>query len=208
MQLPESSPEASAEAACRRGDYESAATHVLQSYGSEVYTFLLARFADSSGADEAFYEFAEDFWCKLPRFDWGHPLRAFCYQLARIAAERVLGGPDTRREAAELEQLAVPDSRFVGALARQVQLRTKPRLVSEVSDEYQKLRERLGMQERDLLILHVDRGLSFRELAFAMLAPGDATDSDQLEQRAASWRERFATLRSELSSLAAEAGLL
>jgi RNA polymerase sigma-70 factor (ECF subfamily) len=198
------SPEELAEAACRRGDYEAAAGVVYRAYGTEIYSFLLAQFrGDASCVDDVFSEFTEDFWRGLPAFEWRCAIRAWCYKLARSTASRYRRSPHNRPE----RRVAISSAGFLDELAHQARTSTRPYLQTQVKDEFQRLRDRLSDDEQDLLILRVDRDLSWREVAYAMLTEEPA-DDEQLKRLEVTLRQRFADVKQRLRRLAEEGGIL
>jgi RNA polymerase sigma factor (sigma-70 family) len=197
--------EIAAQGAWERKDYPTAATLVLEAYGGELYSFLLARFAHgSSQADDVFADFAEDFWRSLPAFEWRCSARAWCYKLARSAASRHRRSPQERVD----RRIPLSAARSVEEIIVRARTSTRPHLRTDVKDQVQKLREKLTPEERDLLILRVDRDLSWRDVAYAMLAPDEAGDDEQLRKLEVSLRQRFADVKKRLKRLAEEAGLV
>jgi RNA polymerase sigma factor (sigma-70 family) len=189
--------------ACERADYQSAATAVFEGYGAEIYSFVAARFhGQLSSADEAFSEFSEDFWRGLPSFQWRCSIRAWCYKLARSALSRQARSPQNQRDR-RLPLSAVP---WLNSVVDRTRTTTQPHLRTDVKDEFQRLREKLSTDDQDLLILRVERELSWKEIAHAMLENG--TDDDELRRMEAALRQRFSDVKRRLRRLATEAGLL
>jgi RNA polymerase sigma factor (sigma-70 family) len=194
--------ETASRAAWQRGDFQAAATLVLEGYGAELYSFLAARTNSLADADDAFCDFGEDLWKALPKFEWRCSARAWCFKLARSAASRLRGAASNRRDR-RVPLSAVP---WLDAIIDSTRTSTQPHLRTDVKDEFQKLRDQLSPEDRDLLILRIDRNLSWREVAHAML---DADDDDvQLRRAEAALRQRFVEVKARLRSLATEAGLL
>ena len=194
---------AQAEAAVRArhdaGDIDGATTLAVETYGAELYGFLQALARDEDLAAEAFSMFAEDLWKGLPKFRWEASLRTWLYALARNALHRV------RRDPARRPGRHVPLSQ-TGALSNivaAVRTGTSPYLRTEVKDRFEALREKLDAEDHALLILRVDRKMSWREIARAM--PADNVDD---EKRAATLRKRFERAKALLRDLALQAGLL
>jgi RNA polymerase sigma-70 factor (ECF subfamily) len=196
--------EALAKQACERGDFEGAATIVYDAYGREIYSFLLSQFQRSSGADDVFSQFNEDFWRGLPRFGWRCSIRAWCYQLARNASHRHRRSPhnDGRRH------LPLGSSSWAAKLLETARTSTRPHLKTEIKDEFQRLRDKLTREDQDLLILRVDRGLSWHDVAHAMLSAEQATDHETLRRKELALRQRYSEVKKRLRLLAIEAGLL
>ncbi|HEX2657201.1 MAG TPA: sigma-70 family RNA polymerase sigma factor [Polyangia bacterium] len=197
--------EAEAEAAWRRHAFEAVANIVFRDYGQEIYTFILAnRRGHTWSADEVFSTFSEDLWRSLPQFEWRCSLRAWCYRLARSASVRFGRSPHNR--AARRAPISV--GALAEEIAAQVRTETGVHLQTEVKDMVRELREKLKPQDRDLLILRVDRDLPWRDVAIA-LAPMDALlDEASLTRLEMATRQRFTEVKKRLRKLAEDAGLL
>jgi RNA polymerase sigma-70 factor, ECF subfamily len=184
-----------------RGELERTATLFLERYGQEILGFLLSRLRNATTSADVFSQFAEDFWKGLPGFSWRSSLRAWAYALARNAAYRHRQAPAQR----QVHQTFGEESPF----AQQVALhRTNTQLYmkSEVKSRMRELRERLTEEEQTLLILRVDRKLSWKELAVA-LSETDA-DAAELARKATNFRQRFQQVKHRLRALAVAEGLL
>jgi RNA polymerase sigma-70 factor (ECF subfamily) len=77
-----------------------------------------------------------------------------------------------------------------------------------VKDRFQQLREQLPEDDQTLLVLRVDRGLSWLELAEVMLGDDAPASDEQLKTEAARLRQRFQAAKHRLRKLVEEAGLL
>ena len=86
-------------------------------------------------------------------------------------------------------------------VAAEVRSTTALHLRSEAKDAIASLREHLSPAEQSLLVLRVDRGLSWAEVSAVM-----STFEDPLDSRAAA--KRFQRVKDKLRTLATEAGLL
>jgi len=95
----------------------------------------------------------------------------------------------------------------VSAVVQRLRSATDACQRTEVKDRFRLLREQLDDEDQTLLILHVDRGLSFRDLAIAM--SGDTSlDAPAIDREAARLRKAFERLKGELRRLAKRDGLL
>jgi RNA polymerase sigma-70 factor, ECF subfamily len=182
------------------GQLERAATRALEIYGGELYGFLHALARNDDLAAEAFAIFCEDLWKGLPTFRWEASLRTWSYVLARNALERVRRDPHRRAER------NLPISQYGTELAAQQRSMTQPHLRSDVKDRFAELRSRLDPDDHALLILRIDRKMSWRDIARATSA-GDGGDDD-LDRRAAALRKRFERAKATLRELATKSGLL
>jgi RNA polymerase sigma-70 factor (ECF subfamily) len=70
------------------------------------------------------------------------------------------------------------------------------------------LRQTLPPDDQMLLILRVDGGMDFRELAVAMAANDAVSDDAELDREAARLRKRFERVKERLRELARDAGLI
>jgi RNA polymerase sigma-70 factor (ECF subfamily) len=187
--------------ACERGDHDAAATLALETYGKEVLGFLIARLGEQRG-DDVFSDFLEDFWRGLPSFAWRSTLRSWAYTLARHAAARYVRSSQRKRV-----QIGIT-SAGISAVAEQVRSQTAAHLRSEVKDRVRALRARLSDDDQTLLILRIDRRLSWRELALVMSDEAEAPSDDAIETVAARLRQRFKSAKERLRKLAEAEGLL
>ncbi len=191
--------QADAEARCLealdRGDHAGAATLLVREYGPQLLGYLCSVLRSEADAGEVFSMFSEDLWRGLPGFRRECPARVWCYRLAWHAAARFLRDPyrgrGRRLETTELSRLVVEvrSSVFLGRdQARQATL--------------DRLREGLTPDERALLVLRVDRDLSWAEVALVL-----ADDQGEpLEESAL--RKRFERLKEKLAGRARAEGLL
>jgi RNA polymerase sigma-70 factor (ECF subfamily) len=191
--------EPDAEARCLealdRGDHAGAATAVVREYGPQLLGYLCSVLRSEADAGEVFSMFSEDLWRGLPGFRRECPLRVWCYRLAWHAAARFLRDPyrgrGRRLETNELSRLVeeVRSSVFLGRdQARQATL--------------DKLRAGLSPDERALLVLRLDRGLAWAEVALVLTEEaGKPIDEPAL-------RKRFERLKDKLAARAREEGLL
>jgi RNA polymerase sigma-70 factor (ECF subfamily) len=184
-----------------RGDFERTATLFLERYGQEILGFLSNRLRNATTSADVFSQFAEDFWKGLPSFSWRSSLRAWAYALARNAAYRHVHAPAHRR----VHQTYGDDSPFGQQVARH-RTNTQLYMKTEVKNRMRELRERLSEEDQTLLILRVDRKLSWNDLAVA-LSDTDA-ETAELARKATNLRQRFQQVKSRLRALAIEDGLL
>jgi RNA polymerase sigma-70 factor (ECF subfamily) len=178
------------------GALDRAATAALEAYGSELLGFLVAILRSESDASEVFAQMCEDMWRGLPQFEWRSSCRTWLYTLARHAAWR------HRRTPLEQRKRRVPLSQ-ISEVADRIRSRTLPHLRSEMKDQLAEIRAELEPDDQALLILRVDRGLSWKETAQVMGA--DDADSDAA---AARLRQRFQKVKAKIRALATKQGLL
>jgi len=71
-----------------------------------------------------------------------------------------------------------------------------------------KIREQLSDDDQELLVLRVDRALSWRELAMVMSGKGEALDEGEINRWSTLLRQRFVKIKKRLKELAQREGLL
>ena len=175
------------------GDTRGAATEAIRALAPEALRFLRALLRDEEDAADAFSEFAENLWTGLATFRGDASLRTWALRLARNAALNLRGEAWRRRG----RRFATGEA---SALAED--LRTK----SFVREERQraaldKLREALSVEDRMLLVLRVEQGLSWKEVAEILAADGEAADENTVTKR-------FERLKDRLARMAREQGLI
>jgi len=190
-------------AAFDAGELQVAATAALEAYADEISSFLGSRLRSPSDAAEVFSMFVEDLWAGLPKFAWRCSMRTWAYALARNAAARYLAAPQRRAGRA----LPLSNMGEISELIERVRSTTHAYRQTETKDRFRALREELDEDDQTLLVLRVDRGLSWRDLALAMT--GDTELSDEAASReAARLRKAFERVKAELRRLAERDGLL
>jgi RNA polymerase sigma-70 factor (ECF subfamily) len=190
-------------AAFDAGQMDTAARVALETYGDEIASFLHARLRSSSDAGEVFSMFAEDLWTGLASFEWRCSVRTWFYTLARNAASRYAASPHARAG----RQLPLSQSDSVSAVVARLRTATNVYQRTTVKDRFKLLREQLDPEDQTLLILRVDRGLSFRDLAIAM--SGDLSlDEEARTKEAARLRKAFERIKLLLREMAEREGLL
>jgi RNA polymerase sigma-70 factor (ECF subfamily) len=191
--------EAATRARCDAGDVDGAMRLALQGYGEEVFSFLVVRMRNEDDANDVFSQACEDLLHTLRTFQWRCSLRTWFYRVARSAATRYQRSPMNRSD----RRVALSN---VSELVDQVRSRTVAHLRSEVKDRMRALREQLDADEQQLLLLRVDRDLSWNEIA--EIVEEDADDDAQIARAAARLRQQFQKLKDRLRELAIAEGLI
>jgi RNA polymerase sigma-70 factor (ECF subfamily) len=190
-------------AAFDAGHLEAAASATLKAYGTEILSFLSARMRVPSDTQEVFSMFAEDMWVGLPQFAWRCSMRTWAYTLARNAATRYAITPHRRQ--ANNVRLTCPG--VLSELVERIHSTTPGYQKTAVKDRFRALREQLDPEDQTLLVLRIDRGLAWRDLAIAM--SGDVNgDDESLGREAARLRKAFERVKAELRRRAEREGLL
>lgn len=194
-----------AKQACEQGNFDAAATHLIEAYGADLLRFLYARLADAAAASDVYSEVIERLWTSLPRFEWRHGARGYCYAIARNAAINYATAGS--RRPSRNQSLSAIDEKLSAASER-VRSETLPYLRSEVKDRFRELRELLPLDDQTLLTLRIDRELEWRELALVMTFDAETPSEQALEREAARLRQRFVAVKEKLRTFAEREGLL
>jgi len=183
------------------GRLEHATTATLEAYGAEILRFLWSRLRRHNDAQEAFSIFAEDLWSSLPQFAWRCSMRTWSYTLARNAAARYAAAQHRHvLQHARLRRSDLIPHFTASTLSSALDPSTR------ISDRFARLREQLDSEDQLLLVLRVDRGMSWRDLAIAMKSNPRA-DHQTLEREAARLRKSFERIKTQLKHLGEVDGL-
>jgi RNA polymerase sigma-70 factor (ECF subfamily) len=176
----------------------------VEHYGGEILAFLIARMRGTSDGEEVFAAFAEKLWVGLPSFEWRCSLRSWAYRLARNAGNDYAGAAHNRPG----RHVPVSQAATLSAAVERVRTTTALYRQTAAKDRVRALREALSPDDQMLLVLRVDRGMDFRELAAAMADGSEMLDGDALDKSAARLRKRFERVKERLRELARAEGLL
>jgi len=176
-----------------RGDLAQAATEALQGYGPQIFGFLTAVLRESEAANEAFSAFSEDLWRGIGQFRRECSLRTWAYQVAWNAARQLARDPFHRRG----RRLRTSEWSRV---AEQVRSSSAAVREAAIRDRLSQMRARLDPDEQTLLILRVDRELSWKDVAAVLSEPGEPLDD-------AAVRKRFQRLKTKLHQMVRREGL-
>jgi RNA polymerase sigma-70 factor (ECF subfamily) len=175
-----------------RGELEPALERVLRAHGPGVLGYLENVLGDPDDARDVLQKVAEDLWEWLPSYRGGS-LRAACYRIARHGAARF------RREAWRRRRERMRTT-MASRIAASV-MSPESRFAMKPKDRLERLRAALDPDERTLLILRLDRELSWSEVAEVLSEEGDPVDS-------AAVRKRFERVKEKLAKLAKAQGLI
>lgn len=172
------------------GHLDRAATLILERYGQELLGFLHAMARPPLDPDELFSETCERLWKKLPEFRWQSSIRTWAYVIARNLLRsgfRAKLGPKGRID-------PLPSSEFSDLIAK-ARSSTPPHIRTRAKDRLHEIRQKLDPDDQTLLILRVDRGMAWKDIAEVIV---DENDDRSASQRAAALRKRFARLKERL----------
>lgn len=174
--------------------WSEAITTALNTYGDELLGYLVAITRDGTIAQDVFSMLLEDLWVGLPRFGWRCTFRTWAYKLARHALSRHGRSRSVRATA--------PLDASIEEIAAQIRSRTETFLRTETKDAVAAVRAALDPEDQALLVLRVNRGLSWREIA-EVFADGEEDDK-ALARRAAALRQQFQRIKGEIRAAAAK----
>lgn len=187
---------------CQSQDYALATTRLIEAYGPEILSLLLCRLRCEVNARDVFGMFCEDLWRALPRFEFRCSARTWAYVLARHAETRFRSEPQRRPD----RNLPIGDE--LNQLVDRARTSTAPYRDTRVRERLRQLRSRLAEQDELILLLRVDRGLSWRDIACVLAPPGSPAGETGLEREAARLRQRFQVIKQRLRQWAEKEGLL
>jgi len=182
-----------------RGDHRAATELALSAYGSEIYTLLLGLNRVRADADDAFSMFAERLFVTMPRFQWLCSMRTWAYKLARNANRDV-------RRASKADRNRPLSDASVSVLVIRLRTATASYLKDEKKEAFARLRDELPEDDRELLVLRVDRAMEWPDLARVFLE-GEPSEADVLRE-AARLRKRFQLVKERLRAEGRARGLI
>jgi RNA polymerase sigma-70 factor (ECF subfamily) len=180
------------------GSTDEAVTLAVETYGPEVFGFLMSRLRDDEAASEAFAQACTDLVASIPSFAWRCSMRTWIYKLARSAATKQTRGLRRKRGDVPLSE--------VSEVAEKLSSRTREWLRTEVKDAFADLRAELAPEDQTLLILRVDRGLEWNEIA--EVSSDEELADEERARASARLRQRFKSVKEELRKRAIEVGLI
>jgi RNA polymerase sigma-70 factor (ECF subfamily) len=167
-----------------RGRLDEAASRAIRAFGSGVFGYLVTLLGDRSQADEAFAQMCEAMWRALPGFRGESRVKTWLYGIAWNVASHARR--DARRKRAQ-----PLDSNQAEKLAEAQRTATATWQKTAARDRLAKVRAQLSHEEQSLLILRLDRQLSFLEV-------GQVLGLDEPTAR-----KRFERLKKKLQTLVA-----
>lgn len=187
------------QALLEKGDINAATQLIVERYGAEVFGYVASLLKDEDLASDAFSAACESVLHGVASFRAQSSVRTWFYTIARHAAYREARQQRRRR--------GQPLSMLERELTARIRTATAAFRRTDVKDKLSELRESLSAEERELLLLRVDRGLSWNEIAGVCLGVEEMRD-DQLKLEAARCRKQFERAKLKLRKLAERAGLL
>jgi RNA polymerase sigma-70 factor (ECF subfamily) len=186
------------------GDMKACATLLLESYGAEIFGFLMSQLRDETVVRDVFSQFNEDLWRGLEGFRWHCSARTWAYVLAGHAARRWVRDVQARRK----RSVPLSDAGPLSAIAEKIRTATLPGARTDARERLAQLRESLPPEDQMVLVLRVNRKLGWKEIAQVMTYEGEVVANGVLEKEAARLRKRFQLAKEALRRLAVEQGLV
>jgi RNA polymerase sigma-70 factor (ECF subfamily) len=177
------------------GDVDRATADTLRRYGPELIGWLCSILPNEADAHEAFSWMSEELWKSLVRWDGRCSMRTWCYMIARHASVRIRAQP--RR----LHEVLVSQVPSIAHAVTHVWNTSRANAV-RAQDVYGEIRRMLDDDDQTLLVLRVDRSLSWRDIAHVLL--GEGVSADEVTTKAASLRKQFERVKERLRTLAAQ----
>jgi RNA polymerase sigma-70 factor (ECF subfamily) len=182
------------------GNYERAFSAAWDAYRPEMLRFLFGVLRDEDGSQEVFSAFSEELWKGLPSFRWQSSFRTWGYRLLRASCFRYLHSPK-RREQPASTPVAVEE-------AASNRSNTNPWLKTDVKQGFAALRESLDPDDQIVLLLRIDRKMSWMEIAQIMDDGKEPSSGATIRRKAAAIRQHFHRIKVHLREMASAAGLL
>ena len=104
-------------------------------------------------------------------------------------------------------RVGLASSSVLDEVAGPVRTETLSYFRTEKRTRLEELRQKLSPEERELLILRVDRGLAWNDLASVLADDDQRLDEVDVAREAARLRKRFQVLKERLREMARRAGL-
>jgi RNA polymerase sigma-70 factor (ECF subfamily) len=192
-------PEDSIRQLVQSGRIAEAVEAVLELYGPEIGGWLVGTLGSESEGREAYSLFLEALWKGIATFRWESSLRTWAYRVARNTAWRV--ARDSRRKPLLSES-------FAEGIPVAPPSESKPWLRTEVKAGLPDLLSALKAEDRMILILRVDRGMTWEDVSRVIYGEEACRDPRSLIARTAAVRQRFLRVKRRLRRLAKDRGIL
>lgn len=175
------------------GKLADAATVIIREYGPGLLGYLGAMLRDDEAARDAFSELGEQLWKSLPRFARRSSVKTWTYSIAYHCVLRY------RRAAARKRTRPLRDSEY-SKIEASVKTLGQSFSRTAADQKLDVLRQSLTDEEHTLLVLRLDRGMSWQDV-------GEVLDATTPAAQAA-LRKRFERLKTRLRERAIREGLV
>jgi RNA polymerase sigma-70 factor (ECF subfamily) len=176
------------------GRQREATALMLTRLSPELRPFLHRLLGDALLVDEALGNTCKHLFRRLPQFRWDYSLRSWGYIFARREASRC--------RAVRSRMDALP-TMLSAAHGETVDRTPNARASTSTHDLLDSLRASISDDDRDLLVLRVERGLSWSEVAAAFLEDDDPS-AEAIQSESARLRQRYRAIRVRLAAALAE----
>lgn len=174
-----------------RGERDAAATVAIETLGPAILGYLRALHGDPDDAQDAFQLWAEDVWKGVASLRSGASLRGWAYRIAFHASSRFRRDA-WRRRRERLQTSAA--SRIAASVVPSATLGGRDERLDILGKD-------LEPEDRTLLLLRLDLGMSWEEIAGVLAREG-------ADLGPAALRKRYQRLKERLGALAREKGLV
>lgn len=165
---------------------------------------MIATLRDEDAGHEVFGTFCELVVKGLPGFEGRSSFRTWSYTVARHAAFR----HRSRRQRRASREVELAEDAPLSALVAKVRTETALHLKTEVKSRVAVLRDSLPEEERSLLILRIERGMAWIDIARILRDPAaEAPSEADLKRDAAKLRKRYQVVKDRLRDLGRAQGL-
>jgi RNA polymerase sigma-70 factor (ECF subfamily) len=174
---------------CEQGDFEEATKQAIRTFGPEIFGWLCSITKQRSISEDVCQQFCIELWRGLPSFRWEGSLRVWSYRVAWRELIRAQQSQKRRKE----EHL--PTSQFL-LLKQEVSSIHENINAKQVKSRLVELRQELPEELQSLLVLRIEREISFAEIAGI------------LEMTEESARQKFKRAKDKLKEMAQKEGLI
>ena len=177
------------------GEMAEAVGDAIRGYGPEVFGLLVAFHRNPADAEEVWSRVTERLWKGIGGFAWQSSFRTWFYAIARNTSIRY------RDEQRRRNVHQAPLTTGAEAVAERPRTATASYLTSGHRARLAALRDTLPEDDRMLLVLRVDKGLAWPDLALVMHEGETPLDEDAQKREAARLRKRFQLVKERLHAL-------
>lgn len=181
------------------GAMADAVAIAIRGYGREVFGLIVAFQRDPGDAEEVWSRVTERLWKSIEQFAWQSSFRTWFYAIARNTSMRYRD--ELRRRAAHQVPLGTGAEE---AIAERPRTATASYLTSGHKNWLASIREALPEDDRMLLVLRVDKGLAWPDLAVVMHEGEAPLDDEARRREAARLRKRFQLVKEKIHALRAK----
>jgi RNA polymerase sigma-70 factor (ECF subfamily) len=192
--------ERSAREACERGDFSTASALIVRGYGPEIFGFLVATHKSEQDAGDVFSDFTLAVLRGIAAFRFQSTIRTWAYAVARNASHHF------RRDTGRAARKRAPASELE-EIANGVRTSTLAFLRTDARTKLERMRDSLAPEDRELLILRVDKNFSWEEVALAFHEGDEPIEGVALTRASQRLRKRFQLVKDTLRDLARREGL-